>query len=511
MFVATTLEAQTPLGPYRLTEGSAPVSRLPLRMLAIAACLSLLNGWAAEDAVLFDFGMEDAVKDWTPTKLPEVQKEQPAPKVEIVPASEAAAPGQAGKCLKITFDGGDWPVVGTTKIPVAGNWKAFQSLEADLTVDRPSVAYFRVCQGKPDEKGKQHLWEKTMILPPGRSEVTLMIRSGISRIDPQNGDITAFIIGMFQPEKGQALLVGNVLLSPDWPPPNVLGWYSPYNHDGYSAAVAREYQRTKALTRFKVLGTDMEVADLPELSSKLKAKWTKPAPKTIEQVEADFKAEFEKLKNGHPKAVMAILREGEKGYDPANPDKPYVGWKFVYISCHGPDGPNSGREKTPTKYETVEVFMRHRSILTRADLSSIPKGASVLAARLVVTRAGGADLRVPEKPNLWVAEPCNRDWDDKSANCYFHARGKLWKGVSGLYYGDAPDYWPVFLAHGPAGGGAVSDWDFTEAMKFWLDGKHENHGFFLHGDSNDYMVAFTPLAKDIKRRPAILVIYEPKE
>ena len=155
--------------------------------------------------------------------------------------------------------------------------------------------------------------------------------------------------------------------------------------------------------------------------------------------------------------------------------------------------------------------MRHRSILTQADLSSIPKGASILAARLVVTRAGAADLKVPEKPNLWVAEPCNRDWDDTSANCYYYAKGKLWKGVSGLFYGDDPDYWPVFLTHGPAGGGAVSEWDFTEAVKFWLDGTHENHGFFLHGDSNDYMRAYTPLAKDIKRRPAILVIYEPKQ
>ncbi len=61
-------------------------------------------------------------------------------------------------------------------------------------------------------------------------------------------------------------------------------------------------------------------------------------------------------------------------------------------------------------------------------------------------------------PPLRAAEPCNRDWDDKSANCYFYAKGKLWKGVSGLYYGGDPDYRPVFLCHGPAGGGAVSDW-----------------------------------------------------
>jgi hypothetical protein len=72
----------------------------------------------------------------------------------------------------------------------------------------------------------------------------------------------------------------------------------------------------------------------------------------------------------------------------------------------------------------------------------------------------------------------------------------------------------VLLSHGPAGGGNVSVWDFTEGIKFWLgDGdrvKHANHGFFLHGDSNDYMLMYTPRAKDIKQRPALLVIYESK-
>ena len=477
-----------------------------LRLIAALGSLSLLcaAGLAAEDTILFDFGKDDVAKDWAPAKLPEVAKDQPAPTIEI------AQPGEPGtKCLKITFDGGTWPVIGTTRIPVEGNWKSFQTLKADLTVDRPSVAYFRVCQGKPDEKGKQPHWEHTMILLPGRNEVTLMMRLGIGGIDPQRGDITSFLIGMFRPDKGQSLMIGAVRLSPDWPPPKALGWYSPYNHDGYSAAVAHEFQRTGALTKFKVLGTDLEVADLPELAAKLKAQWVKPEPKTIDQVEADFRAELEKLKKDHPKAVLAILREGEKGCDPANPEKPYAGWRFAYISCHGPDGPNEGRERTPAHYETVEAFMRHRSPLMQADLSILPKGATILAARLVITRAGAADLKVPEKPNLWVAEPCNRDWDEKSANCYSYANGKLWRAVSGLYYGEDPDYWPVFLTHGPAGGGAVSVWDFTAAVKFWLDGQHANHGFFFYGDSSDYMQMHTPLARDIQRRPAILVIYDP--
>ena len=305
-----------------------------------------------KDQELFNFEDKATVTDWAPAKLPDVEKDQPPPKVEIVPVPNAKDGG-----LKITYDGGDWPAIGTTKLPVRGNWKQFQTLKADLTVDRPSVAHFRIYQGKADEKRQQPRWEKTMMLLPGRNDVTLLLRHGLGTLDPARGDVTAFVIGMFRPEKGQTLLVSNVRLSPDWPAPKVTGWYSPYNHDGYSSAVARDYARRGDVTKFKVLGTGMEVADLPDLARRLKDKWVKPEPKTIDQVEAEFKTEFEKAKKDHPRAILAILREGEKGWDPANPDKAYEGWKYVYLNCHGPSGPNPGREKTPAPSETVEVFM----------------------------------------------------------------------------------------------------------------------------------------------------------
>jgi hypothetical protein len=474
--------------------------------VAALLLLVLAADVAADETTLFGFEEPASAKDWALTRLAEVEKEQPAPRVEIVRAPK----GASGKALKITFAGGDWPVVATTKIPVKGNWKSFQTLKAVLTVDRSSVVYLRISQGQPDDKPRQPRWERTLLLPQGRHEVTLMIRHGLGPLDPNKGDITSFAIGMFQPAKDQTLLVENVRLSTDWPPPKTLGWYSPYNHDGYSAAVAAEFQRTGALTEFKVLGTDTEVADLPELAKRFKDRWVKSEPKTIEQVQADFKSEFEKLKKTHPRAVLAVLRDGEKGGDPAKPNQVYSGWKMVYTNSHGPDGPNRGRETTPALHETVEVFMRHRSAVMRADLSGIPGGAEILSARLVVTRAAGKELKVPEKPNLWVTEPCNRDWDESAANCYFYAKGKHWKAVNGLYYGADPDYWPVFLSHGPAGGGAVSSWDFTEAVKFWQDAKHPNRGFYLHGDSNDYMLMYTHRAKEVSQRPALLVIYEPK-
>jgi hypothetical protein len=444
---------------------------------------------------LFAFENGGAV-DWAPVALPDVEGTQPAPKVA------------ADNGLKITFDGGDWPAIGTKRIPIEGNWREFQTLKADLTVDRPCVACVRISQGEPDAKGQQPHYERTLTLQPGLNAVTLLIRHGIGSMDPEKGNVTSFALSMFRPEKGQTLLVQNVRLSRDWPPPKVLGWYSPYNHDGYSSAAAQDYARTGAVRKFKVLGTELEVESLPALAAQLMPGWSRPEPKAIEQVEAEFRAEFQRLKKDHPQAVLAILREGEQGWDPAHPDRPYEGWKYVYLNCHGPSGPNRGREVTPPPSETAEVFMRHRSVLLRADLSSIPAGATILAARLVVTRASAGDLKPPDKPNLWVTEPCNREWDPTCANCYQYAPGKLWKGVSGLYYGEDPDFWPVFLSHGPAGGGAVSVWDFTEGVRFWTDHQRANHGFFLHGDSKDYMRMYTPIAKNPKDRPAVMVIYE---
>src|ERR1043166_2742591 len=96
----------------------------------------------AQDTVLFRFDKPANAQDWTPIALPDVEKKQPAAQAEIVP-------GKSGNVLKIHFDGGDWPALGTTNIPVTGNWKSFQTLKAELTVDRPSVAYFQIRQGKP--------------------------------------------------------------------------------------------------------------------------------------------------------------------------------------------------------------------------------------------------------------------------------------------------------------------------------------------------------------------------
>ena len=70
----------------------------------------------------------------------------------------------------------------------------------------------------------------------------------------------------------------------------------------------------------------------------------------------------------------------------------------------------------------------------------------------------------------------------------------------------------MFIAHGPSQG-TTNTWDFTQAVKWWTDGKHPNHGFTLYNavrSNVDYLWVHSCKAKDVRLRPALMVIYEPK-
>ena len=67
---------------------------------------------------------------------------------------------------------------------------------------------------------------------------------------------------------------------------------------------------------------------------------------------------------------------------------------------------------------------------------------------------------------------------------------------------------PIYLAPGP-GGGAVSRWDFTEAVRFWTSGKNANHGFMIPCDARDWLRrAHHRESSEVRNRPALLVIHE---
>jgi len=427
--------------------------------------------------MLFDFEDPADLGGWSSPVIPGAKAKEPPVRIEL--AADNATSGK--QSLKLTFDGGAWPAVATAAIPVKGNWSEFKTFKADVAASRPCLVGFRVLQEKSSRadswEGNVSRWEKTELLKPGLNAIVGDLHpQEWSALKPDLGNVASFEIYLYAPHKGEAIYVDNIRLTS-----------------------ANEVPKPPEV-RFTVPGTKLEVWGVNKLAplvEQLKAQWQPPqGERTVEQVEAAFKARYEELKKTHPKAAMAVLRAGEGGF---------AGWADTHIDSHGPDGNLGGRGSNKGRYETLEVFMRHRSWLMRVDLASIPKGSSILAAELLLVRADGEP---PTKPNLWVAEPCNRPWTEYEANAYEYAKDKFWKAVGGMYYGDDPDFLPIFLALGPAQG-AVNTWDFTNAVRFWTDGSHENHGFFFHG-AGYYWRAFSREAREVKKRPALLVVYEPK-
>jgi hypothetical protein len=463
---------------------------------------------SSTEKVLFDFESPADIEAWSAATL--AGNSDKEPEVKIAKSPQNATSG--GACLQLIFDGGIWPAVMTKRIPIKGNWKEFQILKTDIIVDRACCVGFRVHQEKEKtEKGEYGTWNRTAMLEPGKNEITVSLHETGYAIPAEAGEVTSFSIYMYKPVKGQTIYVDRVRLTGE---PSRIPWdelLSPNNRNGFSTCVMRQWEQTKALQKFKVAGTDWVVQDINELGKRLKAEWRSPPERTIEAEEKDFRAIYRKLKESHPRALMATFREGEAGYDPAAPDKVFGGWKDTFLTCHGPDGPNEWRTKPQGSLQSLESFMRHRCLLLRVDLESIPKGSNILAARFLLTRLGDEK---PQEPSLYVAEPCNRAWDEAAANCYEFAAGKLWKAVSGLYYGEDPDCHPVFVSYGYPGGHPVSGFDFAEAVRFWTRGDnrpdHENHGFMFFGQADDYTLVLTREAKEVKKRPALLVIYEPK-
>jgi hypothetical protein len=444
------------------------------------------------EKVLFDFEAPDDASAWSNLELPDAREKEPPVRLERV-----AAHATSGKhSLKLTFAGGRFPTVTTTR--VLDDWLPYQTLKADVTVSRPCVVGFTALQEKSVRGGGWDAlisrWTKTAFLGPGLNHVaaTLPGKNDYS-IHTKWGKVVRFEIFLYRPHEGETIHVDNIRLTTEKLPP-------------------------PAKREFTVAGTDLVVSGASsadaviELGKKLKDRWTPPKPTSAAQVEAEFRQRYAELKEKHPRALLAVLRDGEKGYAPNEPERIYSGWTDAYWNSHGPDSNFVERAENRGKAATHEVFMRHRSPLMRVDLSSIPQGATILAARLVVVRSTEkylGDHDPEKKPTMWVVEPCNRPWEEYEVNAFEYARDKLWKEVGGMDWGDDPDFLPIFLAHGPGTGRALS-LDFTEAVRNWTDGTHANHGFMLHGDSHDYLIAHAREAKDVKDRPAVLVVYEPK-
>jgi hypothetical protein len=466
-----------------------------LCLVTIFFCPAIWSGAAVhtdQEKLLFDFEDPADLKVWSNLELPAAKDKEPPIKLEQ--STEHATSGKHS--LKLTFAGGRWPTITTSKIQ--GDWLPYKTFQADVSVSRPCLVGFTILQEK-SQRGESwdalvSRWTKTAFLQKGKNRVTAPLpQPNEYAVAAKWGKVVRFEIFMYAPRDGEAIFVDNICLTMA------------------KEAPPQKKEFTVAGTDWVLSGTSSAQAVI-ELGKKLKAGWRKPEAKSLAQVEEEFRAQYGDLKKKHPGAVLAILRDGEKGYDPAQPDKVYAGWKDAYFNSHGPDGNYLDRARNKGTSASHEIFMRHRSPLMRVDLASIPAGSKILAAKLVVVRANDKildDHNPQKKPTMWVVEPCNRPWQEYEVNAFEYAKDKFWKAVGGMHWERDADFAPMFLAYGP-GQGKVNAWDFTEAVRYWTDGRHPNHGFMLHGDSHDYMIGSAREAKEIRDRPAVLVVYEPK-
>jgi hypothetical protein len=464
---------------------------LILATVGVAVSPSSTAEEPATDKLLYDFETDADLATWSNLVLPDAKNQEPAVKIER--SSEQAVSGKAS--LKLTFAGGRWPTITTTAVD--DSWLKYQTFQANVVAGRPCLVGFTVFQ-ETSERGEGWdpvvgRWTKTAFLKPGDNLVSATLpQPNDYALHPSRGKIVRFEIFMYQPHEGETLFIDRIRLTNEkLPPPEA--------------------------TTFHVAGTDWTFAGptsaqaVIEMGKKLKDQWQKPVAQTVQQIEAQMRDQFAKLKKEHPRAVLAILRDGEKGFDPANPENVYAGWLDAHVNSHGPDGMTVSRAENRGSSASQEIFMRHRSAMMRVDLASIPTRAKILAARLIVVRSAPApDDRDPEKEaSMWVVEPCSRRWVENEVNAYEFAKDEFWQAIGGMAWGENRDFEPIFLAHGP-GQGQVTSWDFAHAVRYWSSGEHENHGFMLHGDSHDYLMAHSREAEKIENRPAVIVIYEPR-
>jgi hypothetical protein len=472
---------------------SALIIRLAAFALLVAPGGSVRAADPPGEKVMYDFEDVAGIRMWSNLVLPAAGDREPPVKIE-----QSADHATAAHSLKLTFARGRWPTVATED--VSQDWLAYKTFKADVIVGRSCAVGFTLLQEKSRRgdgwEAVISRWTTTAFLKPGRNEVVASLLSPNDyAVHPRWGKVVRFEVFMYSPHDGESIYVDNVRLGNDKP------------------AAPREK------VRMAIQGTDWSVSGgsvdgCRELARNVAHLWTPPPAVTVEQVEGGFRATYVELKKRYPKAVLAVFRDSEKGYDPSNPDKVYAGWRDAYWSSHGPDTAFAERARNRGREATHEIFMRHRSPLMRVDLATIPIGSNVLAARLVIVKTSDKvldDHDPGRRPSMWVVEPCNRPWDEYEVNAFQYARDKFWKDVGGaLTGGDDPAFLPVFLAYGPGRLGEVGTWDFTQAVRFWTDGKHDNHGFMLHGDAGDYMTAHTREAPEVKDRPAVLVIYVPR-
>lgn len=387
----------------------------------------------------------------------------------------------------------------------------------DVTVPRTCIVVFRVLTGGVSRWGPPSGKPGVRFVKVARCEAGRNTVVEVLPLRRQTQAVRTFEIYMLKPRKDESITIDNVRISTGKP-----GHTTPYREKNVLSVgdAIGNYPWYPQPTAFTVLGEKRKAKSERQIGEEAAKTWRKPVFRRIDEVERDFRHEFNALKEKHPRAVLAIFREGEKGFDPANPDRVYTGWRDAYFTAHDPGSVFEGViARTWGRSPATEMFIRRRCTLFRVDLSSIPAGSEILAAKMILVKT--QTPKEPEgkpsqwscfKPNSWVAEICSKPWVETEVNGFEYAKDRFWNEACGMNWeGEDPDFLPIFVRLGQSGLN-LCEWEFTEAVKYWTDGKHQNHGCAIHCDLGhmDIFRAHTREATVVKNRPALMVVYEPK-
>ena len=270
---------------------------------------------------------------------------KPEPAVAIAVSTDHATSGKHS--LKLTFAGGAFPAVTTAE--VTQDWFAYPTFQADVTVSRPCVVGFTLLQEK-SQRGDAwdpliSRWTKTAFLQAGKNTVTATVPGANNyAVNPKWGKAVGFEIFMYHPRPGESIYVDNIRLTKDMPAP-AMRTFSPYTAPiGPSPARFRPGRHARWARTLAHL-------------------WNPPTAKSLDELEREFRAKHEQMKKRFSRAVLAVLRDGEKGYRTSDPEKVYAGWKDAYWNSHGPDSNFLDRARNQGRSDSHEIFMRHRSPL----------------------------------------------------------------------------------------------------------------------------------------------------
>ena len=455
-------------------------------LLSALLLLALSLPSLSEETMMGDFEDEKELSNWKPGFNDASSKETP-PELSI--SKENATSGS--NSLKLTFSDGLLPMISTSVIPNPESFYAYKGFCFDLTVPRDTMAGVKFVQ---DAKFS---FDARVMVKKGLNKINIMLappsdwgRGG--GIDPKGGPVKEIQIYFFKPKKDEAYFLDRI---------RVTDRLSKKAASNFEHLVNPWYKST-----FTVLGgKKSEQVGLKDLNSAMADGFYEKqlGTKTTEEMEKQILAKYDEIKKSNPGAALSVFRNGAAGYDTKFPATIYSGWNNAYISTHSPD---SGMTLIPMTGGSCELFMRHRVQLFSADLSAIPAGSQILQAYFVLVsnkKTTGACL--------YIAEAINRDWKGPEVTAYTYDKDKFWNFFGGLTKtGDDPDCFPLILAYGYRKE-LIAAWDFTEAVKYWTDGKNANHGFFFPClEGNDYCSTATIYAGNIKERPGMYVIYNPK-